>query len=1239
MPSLAVLQADPIVVDIAIANYTYGKAYNCSYFDLVAQEWVVDGEVYNMTENDDGYSAILTCAFTHLTDLGGVVGPAPSMNKLAFDKLFSADFLMNNPLGFAIALSMLVAIVLAFWCSFRGYFAELEEEGAQIDHAKIMRTAHALSQTDYKVDKVSLSTRIVVKLRTEWDWAALVAPMPGDPFSRAQRLMVVLCGLLVTLFFEILFFKDPSNAVKFCEGEGSQEECFTYECLSTPAEKECDSARLSEVCDDIEDCIIFTSNGYIAVLLGALMSMPFAKLLGYTFGWLKEPYESVLDGEGAGGSGRIARCWRRITKGPAYSIEIATMGLAAEDRDDQAIAALEKLLAKGKIFRAANLSAEDRRALASVVEYHKVQEETYVEEEGDVGKYVYSIIRGTVERRVAGPNGGATARSVLTKGDFFGERALRHVRVREASWQAMNDEIELFKFDSTSVSLELAARLLDGAQAHLEEVAAAKAGKMAKRGRGKLRQVVKSQTKIRQTGRNAGAAAARRGPHSPETAAAQRLEWALSQLQGGSGSTTRRSLTSTEDVDSNELHPQDELRRLAPIRPLPEIPQPKEVARPTTPEGRALAWGAEGADGPAEQRMNRSQAESPDLDDDDEVRGTETAALVAEPVAEPMAEPMAEEDCEDKPDMAAMVAVAGGLGTVISASPLPRRATRRPRPPNIWKENAAQAEGDLSGGGVPGMVSDGNGLGGGQRPGTAGWVLGELAHASLAERQVAFGSDEAALVCSDEEDEEDDGEQGVLSARRRLTVVCANGLRNADRVFGGKSDPYAVVYWGGRRVGQTKVAKDTLDPRWRATFMLDNLDLLDEQAKAEAQANASKEFPPFAEADLLPLQARMQTAYGAGDTELAAELETELAELAEAVKKAAEEKAARAAAVDVLNIQLFDHDFDRDDLLGELTVPILRLAVDGSPCELAERSYPVVDAPPRLGKRKKKQQATGSLTISLSAADDSARGKRKSRKRRTPLHNAAHQGDHRLLLRLLEDRDPFDSKSKGGWEPALDDKEPELGWTALHYAVARGDKRCVRVLLQFDCEVGERSRDDAGWTPLHEAAWSGRAKSLRWLLAAGAPIDVQDKDGWTPLHAAGYQGHFGCATALLERQADRVLPDNSGQSPVELAAQRGHAGLSNLMLFGVHFGRRRGKCSAFSVYCQAFLVALACVVLIAATTAAFTLDKTAKWLMATAAALFFSMMVVEPLRIIMLGASPGTQTQHTSLCVLFQLMC
>jgi hypothetical protein len=61
----------------------------------------------------------------------------------------------------------------------------------------------------------------------------------------------------------------------------------------------------------------------------------------------------------------------------------------------------------------------------------------------------------------------------------------------------------------------------------------------------------------------------------------------------------------------------------------------------------------------------------------------------------------------------------------------------------------------------------------------------------------------------------DDPAQDTL---RELVIVDAVGLRNADRL--GSSDPYAVVLWDGRRIGETHVVSDSLSPKWEVGIAL-----------------------------------------------------------------------------------------------------------------------------------------------------------------------------------------------------------------------------------------------------------------------------------------------------------------------------------------------------------------------------------------------------------------------------------
>jgi hypothetical protein len=212
------------------------QTYNCSYYDDASAQFVVDGVELNRT------NTTLTCGFYHLTDLAAVAGPAPQFNAPDFDKMLSSDFLFNNPVGFAIGCVLFILLIWAFWYAISGHLKEVSEEGFDVNNADVMQSEFALYFTNYKVDtspagrgNISLLDRISIKLRMDWDWGGLVYPMPGDPNTRAQRCLVLLAATLFTLLFEILFFKDPSTAVSFCEEVSERFRWIPLQhCLFTP---------------------------------------------------------------------------------------------------------------------------------------------------------------------------------------------------------------------------------------------------------------------------------------------------------------------------------------------------------------------------------------------------------------------------------------------------------------------------------------------------------------------------------------------------------------------------------------------------------------------------------------------------------------------------------------------------------------------------------------------------------------------------------------------------------------------------------------------------------------------------------------------------------------------------------------------------------------------------------------------------------------------------------------------
>jgi hypothetical protein len=85
--------------------------------------------------------------------------------------------------------------------------------------------------------------------------------------------------------------------------------------------------------------------------------------------------------------------------------------------------------------------------------------------------------------------------------------------------------------------------------------------------------------------------------------------------------------------------------------------------------------------------------------------------------------------------------------------------------------------------------------------------------------------------------------------------------------------------------------------------------------------------------------------------------------------------------------------------------------------------------------------------------------------------------------------------------PAVDERDPDFGLTALHYACKRGDLKIMHMLLQHGADENARAPD--GRTPLHFAAAYGSKEMLLELLARGVDYDAKDNYGCSALDLAG----------------------------------------------------------------------------------------------------------------------------------------
>jgi len=158
---------------------------------------------------------------------------------------------------------------------------------------------------------------------------------------------------------------------------------------------------------------------------------------------------------------------------------------------------------------------------------------------------------------------------------------------------------------------------------------------------------------------------------------------------------------------------------------------------------------------------------------------------------------------------------------------------------------------------------------------------------------------------------------------------------------------------------------------------------------------------------------------------------------------------------------------------------------------------------------------------------------------RTPLHVAAHASQVAAMRALVA----------GGADPnALENDRYDI----VTIAAVANNLPVLEAALALGCSAKNiTSRYDG--TALIAAAHLGHAEVVRTLIRAGAPLDHINNLGWTALIESivlgdGGARHTDTLQALVAAGANVNLPDRNGRTPLALARDRGYAAMTRLLL-------------------------------------------------------------------------------------------
>lgn len=125
---------------------------------------------------------------------------------------------------------------------------------------------------------------------------------------------------------------------------------------------------------------------------------------------------------------------------------------------------------------------------------------------------------------------------------------------------------------------------------------------------------------------------------------------------------------------------------------------------------------------------------------------------------------------------------------------------------------------------------------------------------------------------------------------------------------------------------------------------------------------------------------------------------------------------------------------------------------------------------------------------------------------------------------------------------------PLTGESFMHELARTGDVLTAEAIAAFGSDID--IPDEEGRRPLHEAAFFGHIDMVRFLIDAGAQLDMPIAPfGHTALYDAVHQGHTKISKTLIECGANVLVQDRlTGFGLLHLAAARGDIEMCGILI-------------------------------------------------------------------------------------------